>query len=116
VRGGQADLQARDRESYDAYLDRLDEVLEEVSRQSGVTILPAMPRRLSGMTSAHLLSSCRMAESAEDGVVDPDGEVFGHENLWICDASAMPYALGVNPALTISAVAERTAERIIARG
>jgi choline dehydrogenase-like flavoprotein len=115
-RGGQADLEARDRESYDAYLDRLDDVLDEVSRQSGVTILPAMPRRLSGMTSAHLLSSCRMAESPEDGVVDPDGEVFGHENLWICDASAMPYALGVNPALTISAVAERTAERIIARG
>jgi enediyne biosynthesis protein E9 len=114
--GGRADLEARDRTQYDAYLDRLDATLAEVSRQSGVTILPAMPRRLSGMTSAHLLSSCRMAETVDDGVVDPDGEVFGHENLWICDASALPYALGVNPALTISAMAERTAERIIARG
>jgi enediyne biosynthesis protein E9 len=113
---GQANLVPRDRTAYDAYLDRMDAVLDDVSQRSGVTILPAVPRRLSGMTSAHLLSSCRMAESVEDGVVDPDGEVFGHENLWICDASALPYALGVNPALTLSAVAERTAERILAKG
>jgi cholesterol oxidase len=114
--GGGVNLAARDRTAYDAYLDRLDAVLAAVSAQTGVTILPAVSRRLAGMTSAHLLASCRMAETAEDGVVNPDGEVFGHENLWICDASAVPYALGVNPALTISAIAERTAEKIVAKG
>jgi choline dehydrogenase-like flavoprotein len=68
------------------------------------------------VTSAHLLSSCRMADTVDDGVVDADCQVFGHENLYVCDASAMPYAFGVNPALTISAIAERTAERVIAKG
>ena len=57
-----------------------------------------------------------MAESGEDGVVDRHGEVFGHEGLFICDASSVPYAMGVNPALTVSVLAERTAETILERG
>lgn len=113
---GNADVVDRDRTAYDAYLDRLEAIMADVSKKTGVVLVPAVARKLAGTTSAHLLSSCRMAERIEDGVVDPDGQVFGHENLWICDASAIPFALGVNPALNISAVAERTAERIIAKG
>jgi cholesterol oxidase len=71
---------------------------------------------MAGMTSAHLLASCRMAESVDDGVVDADCQVFGYENLYVCDASAIPYALAVNPALSIAAIAERVADRIIERG
>lgn len=107
---------SRDRTALDAYLDRVDAIVADMAKRSGVTIVPALPRKLAGMGSAHLLSACRMAESASDGVVDPSGEVFGYPNLWICDASSLPGALGVNPALTISALAERTAEAIIARG
>jgi choline dehydrogenase-like flavoprotein len=111
---GRLDLPQTDRAAHDAYLDRLERIVLEVGARSGVTLFPAVPRKLSGQTSAHLLSACRMAERAEDGVVDPDGEVFGHENLYVCDASVVPYALGVNPALTISAIAERVSERIVA--
>jgi choline dehydrogenase-like flavoprotein len=113
---GSADFEETDRAGYDAYLDRLDTVIEETSDRTGVTLLPAVPRQLSGMTSAHLLSSCRMADSAADGVVNRHGEVFGHEGLFVCDASSVPYALGVNPALTVSVLAERTAEHILGRG
>ena len=113
---GTPDLVEADRSHYDSYLDRLDAIIEEVAKDTGVTLVPAVQRRLSGMTSAHLLSSCRMADSSKDGVVDRHGEVFGYENLFICDASSVPYALGVNPALTISVLAERTAETIIERG
>jgi len=116
VRGGKADLVARDRADFDGYLDRIDRVMAELSAHSGVTLAPVVPRRLAGMTSAHLLATCRRAERVEDGVVDPDGELFGHPNLWMCDASTIPFALGVNPALTISALAERTCEKILARG
>ena len=115
-RGGGADLVPRDRTAFDGYLDRVDRVMAEVATRSGVTLTPVVPRRLAGMTSAHLLSTCRIAERAEDGVVSPDGQVFGHDNLWMCDASTVPFALGVNPALTISALAERTSEKILARG
>ncbi len=113
---GSPDLVARDRVGHDAYLERLDARVRELAAPSGVTLIDAIAKRYSGMTSAHLLSSCRMAERKEDGVVSPSGEVFGAENLWVCDASAVPYALGVNPALTIAALAERTAQHIIGRG
>jgi len=113
---GRLDLPAGDRAGYDAYLDRLESIVVAAGARSGVTLLPAVPRKLAGMTSAHLLAACRMAERAEDGVVDADCQVFGHENLYVVDASVVPYAIGVNPALTISAVAERAAERMVARG
>lgn len=114
--GVSPDVVARDRTAYDAYLDRLEGAVFDMGQRTGIKILPAYPRQYSGMTSAHLLASCRMSESADDGVVDPNCQVWNYENLYICDASAIPYALGVNPALNISAVAERTAEYVIARG
>ncbi len=113
---GSLNVVDRDRASYDAYLDRMDAALADVSAKSGVTLLPIVPRRLSGTTCAHLLSACRMADTKERGVADSNGRVFDYENLCVCDASAVPYALGVNPALTISAIAERTAEFVVERG
>jgi cholesterol oxidase len=113
---GTVDLPPGDRTAYDAYLDRMEDIVIGAGRKSGVTLLPAVPRKLAGMTSAHLLCACRMAESADAGVVDSDGQVFGHPNLFVSDASVLPYALGVNPALTISAVTERMVERMVARG
>jgi hypothetical protein len=110
---GSPDVIERDRASYDRYLDRLEARLAEVSRASGVTIVPAYPRRYSGQTGAHLLASCRMSERPEDGAVDPFGQVWGQSNLYVCDASAVPYALGVNPSLTIAALAERVVAGII---
>jgi choline dehydrogenase-like flavoprotein len=114
--GGRTDLVERDRTSWDRYLDRLEAIVDGIGRAAGVTIVPGVPRSLSGMTSAHLLSSCRMSERAEDGVVDENNQVWGYENLYISDASSLPYALGVNPALTISALSERCAEKVIAKG
>ena len=64
-----------------------------------------------------------MAATAQDGVVDEHGRVFDtskagqprpfHEGLYITDAARIPTALGVNPSLTISALALRTADKII---
>ncbi len=113
---GKALVVDRDRSAYDAYLDRLESIVFAMGATSGVKLLPSTSRKLAGTTSAHLLSACRMADSVADGVVDADGQVFGHENLYVCDASAVPYALAVNPALTITAIAERTAEKVIAKG
>jgi len=113
---GSPDMVGRDRTETDAYLDRLEEIVFDVGQQTGVVLVPSTRRELAGTTSAHLLSACRMAESVDDGVVGPDGQVFGYENLYVCDASAVPFALGVNPALTISAIAERVAAGIVAGG
>ena len=42
----------------------------------------------------------------EDGVVDAGQRVFGYENLLVCDGAAIPANAGVNPSLTITALAE----------
>lgn len=68
-----------------------------------------------GAYVAHPLGGCRMAESAELGVVDHRCEVFGYEGLFCMDSSAIPTSLGVNPSLTISAVCERAASNLVAR-
>ncbi len=56
--------------------------------------------------SAHMLGGCVMGEDAHTGVVDKHGRVFGYDNMYIVDGSIMPANLGVNPSLTITALAE----------
>ncbi len=68
-----------------------------------------------GAYCAHPLGGCRMADSADLGVVDDSCEAFGNEGLFCIDSSAIPTSLGVNPSLTISAVSERAAERLVQR-
>jgi len=66
--------------------------------------------------SSHVFGTCRMGLAAEHSVVDPWGKVHGTKNLYITDASVFPSSGGgESPALTISALALRTAQAI-ARG
>lgn len=74
------------------------------------------------ITLTHPLGGCPMGKSAADGAVDEFGRVFDtgksgqqpfHEGLYVADAARIPTALGVNPSLTISALALRTADKII---
>ncbi len=50
-----------------------------------------------------------MGESKTNSVVDHRGMVWDYPNLYVTDGSMIPSALSVNPSLTISALAERTA-------
>jgi cholesterol oxidase len=66
--------------------------------------------------TTHPLGGCPMADDPADGVVDEYGKVHGYEGLYVLDASIVPTALGVNPAKTIAALAERGVEHLIANG
>ncbi len=57
--------------------------------------------------TAHILGGAAIGDSPETGVVDSRHRVFGYENLLVCDGSAVPANVGVNPSLTITAMAER---------
>lgn len=57
--------------------------------------------------TAHILSGCTMAQSPENAVIDANHEVHGHPGLFVVDGAAIPANLGVNPSLTITAMAER---------
>ena len=58
-------------------------------------------------TTAHILGGACMGSNREDGVIDPRHRVFGYPGLMVVDGSAVSANPGVNPSLTITALAER---------
>jgi choline dehydrogenase-like flavoprotein len=62
--------------------------------------------------TSHLLGTCRMGDDPNDSVVNKDGRSWSIPNLWICDGSLFPTSGGVNPSLTIQALACRMGVRI----
>lgn len=63
-------------------------------------------------TTAHILGGCVIGENSNTGVIDKNHNVFNYKNLWIIDGSAVSANPGVNPSLTITAMAERAMKKI----
>jgi choline dehydrogenase-like flavoprotein len=62
--------------------------------------------------SAHQMATCRIGHDRGTSVANPDGQVWDVPGLYLTDASAFPVSSGVNPMLTVMALARRTARRI----
>lgn len=106
-----------------AALTRASEAMHEAARALGGTYIPNpiwhewLGRKL---ITGHPLGGCPMAEDARAGVANHKGQVFSvdagtavHPGLYVLDAAAVPRALGVNPLLAITALAERSAEHLL---
>jgi cholesterol oxidase len=94
-------------------------LMEQYANAYGGKFRPFTPAR---NYTAHPLGGCRMGTSATSGVVNHRGQVFDtsagednavHAGLYVADASIIPTALGNNPLLTITALAERIADLIV---
>jgi cholesterol oxidase len=66
-------------------------------------------------TTAHIMGGAVIGDSPETGVVDRRNRAFGYENLLVCDGAAVPANVGVNPSLTITALAEHAMSHVEAR-
>jgi cholesterol oxidase len=66
-------------------------------------------------STAHILGGCPIGLSPEDGVVDVQSRAYGYTDLYIVDGSIIPANLGVNPSLTITAMAEHAMSHVPAR-
>jgi choline dehydrogenase-like flavoprotein len=75
----------------------------------------ALPFKKLECSSQHPLGSCHMGASASDSVVDPSGRTWDVPNVWVADGSLLPTSLGVNPQLTIMAMATRVAFKMLER-
>lgn len=65
--------------------------------------------------TAHLLGGAVMSDNSSQGVINAENQVFNYANLYVVDGSSIPVNVGVNPSLTITALAERFAAKVNAK-
>ncbi len=99
-----------------SYLPEANAAARAFAEASGGTPLNNLGESLGHLSvTAHLLGGAVMAAHPDEGVVDANHEVFGHPGLYVVDGAAIPANVGVNPALTITALAERFGARFPTR-
>ncbi|MEO9328035.1 GMC oxidoreductase [Gordonia aurantiaca] len=99
-----------------SYLPQANEVARRFAESVGGRPLNLLLESVGGKSiTAHVLGGAAMGADASDGVIDTDHQVFGHPGLYVVDGSSIPANVGVNPSLTITAMAERFAARYRAR-
>lgn len=84
-------------------------------KSGGIAMSPNYEPLLNVPTTAHILGGCAMGDSAATGVIDTQHRVFGYDGLYVIDGSSISANPGVNPSLTITALAERAMSFIPAR-
>jgi cholesterol oxidase len=90
------------------YIPKANEFAERFAQLAGGVPMSMLPEILFNVPgTAHCIGGCVIAESPASGVVDSRHRVFNYKNMYICDGSVVAANLGVNPSLTITALAER---------
>jgi cholesterol oxidase len=96
-----------------SYIPVANEVAREVARDlDGVPQNSLNEVLIDTGSTAHILGGCSVASGPDRGVISTDGEVFGHDGLYVMDGSVIGANLGVNPSLTITALAEHFCSRM----
>ncbi len=99
------------------YIPEANEFAKKFAQLTGGAAMSMLPEILFDVPgTAHCIGGCTIAGSPERGVVDSQHRVFGYQNLYVCDGSVIAANLGVNPSLTITALAERAMSFIPANG
>ncbi|KMU82219.1 long chain fatty alcohol oxidase [Coccidioides immitis H538.4] len=96
--------------------DSLEEGINNPAFQAWIQQLrqsDPLPTWGSSFASAHQMGTCRMGSSARKSVVDPSGQVWGTDGLYVMDASVFPSASGVNPMVTNMAITDWTSRRLV---
>ena len=93
-----------------SYLPVANRLTREYARAAHGEPLNTAMESLGGLaTTAHILSGCPMGTDPETAVIDSSHQVHGYPGLFVVDGSSIPANIGVNPSLTITAMAERFA-------
>ncbi|MFK7999688.1 MAG: GMC oxidoreductase [Polyangiales bacterium] len=99
-----------------AFIPEATDIAERFAKKLRGVVSGLFTETLLGVPStAHILGGCTMGEDATSGVIDSEHRVFGYDGLYVIDGSAMSANPGVNPSLTITAMAERAMSKIPAK-
>ncbi|HWM12687.1 MAG TPA: GMC oxidoreductase, partial [Solirubrobacteraceae bacterium] len=99
------------------YIPIANEFATWLARRTGGIAQTALMEAVGNLaTTAHVLGGAVIGADPSAGVVDARQRVFGYEDLLVCDGAAVPANVGVNPSLTITAMAEHAMSQIPAAG
>lgn len=99
-----------------AQVEGSHEITREFARRTDGIPLGSVGENLLGMpTTAHILGGAPIGRNAEEGVVDENFEIHNYPGLYIIDGSIVPANPGVNPSLTITALAEYAMSKMESR-
>lgn len=109
-----------DQPIYGSMLHMMKMFAKEIGKEGENSLLiPLWDTQFKTQVTAHPIGGCPMADNASEGVVDSFGGIFRgktgkstYPGLYVADGSIIPTSLGVNPSLTISALAFRIASHI----
>lgn len=96
-----------------AFFDRVRHHMKLLASQMGGRFVDSPTWIFKRLVTVHALGGCPMGRNPGEGVVDDHGEVFGNPGLFVADGAVMPGPVGPNPSLTIAALADRFADRVI---
>lgn len=96
-----------------AQIPEASSLAKALSEKSGGVPMSGLPESLLNIPiTAHILGGCPMGDSPETGAIDHQHRLFGYDGLFAIDGSAVSANPGVNPSLTITALAERAMDLI----
>ncbi len=100
-------------EAPSAFMDTATDLARRWAAKVGGVIVAVLTETLLGVPStAHILGGCCMGDSPEHGAIDDKHRLYGYDGLFVIDGSAISANPGVNPSLTITALAERAMSHI----
>lgn len=96
-----------------AFMEEATDLANRFAAKVGGVTATLFTETLLGVPStAHILGGACMGANAGEGAIDTDHRLFGYDGLYVIDGSAVSANPGVNPSLTIAALAERAMSRI----
>jgi cholesterol oxidase len=109
--------------AYDLMLNGMKTFAQKIGKNSDDSlIIPLWDTNSRRQITAHPIGGCSMGQDVTNGVVDSLGRIFRgrtrnqvYDNLYVADGSIIPTSLGINPSLTITALAYRIAYYIVDR-
>lgn len=113
VFGGRMKLVNKGQKKVPAYIPVGQEIMERYAKKvNGIPQNILLEVFFNRPTTAHILGGCPMSGSPDGGVVDKNLKVHGYPDFYITDGSIIQGNIGVNPSLTITAMAEYAMNKI----